>query len=531
MSDAVTLASSIFRDPRPAQERLVATVRDLTRARRDQLLLESAWTGLSSGLLLSCIWVLLVRIVPLPFNPWIGVACLVMAATMAAALVAWRRRPDELQVAILADLELDLQQKLSTAWELRASGTDEALIERLAEQAVKSVNIPRRCAYLFPRRANLWGRLTPAAAILLVLAGIVDVRRESIPAPPAPLDPLLAGEGERLREYGREMETRARRQGLMRSVAESQSLQRLGSRMAGSGLARQEALARLRELGMSLDTQRRQALSAGTQVSDFPDSQKATDGIFSTRDAALGELLQELLEGDFDPVQLGRLSEQAMMLSGAGVRPQDLRTALERLAEGEPAELREILERLSRVEPASREARELESAGEQVRLTRENLGDSERERETQVARIARAGIADGDPGRSVMGPGQKRFPGDEDARAAVYVTTRRSGRPTQPTETLGADSRSSSADPDVLIKPESRLGEGAAYSTRGRVLPRVGGIALENVELDARFAAQVEEVLSKEEIPLHERELVRRYFLSLSQGVTGESSRREGGTP
>jgi hypothetical protein len=51
------------------------------------------------------------------------------------------------------------------------------------------------------------------------------------------------------------------------------------------------------------------------------------------------------------------------------------------------------------------------------------------------------------------------------------------------------------------------------------------------VALDARFETQLEEVLSKDSYPPHYKEFVRRYFLSLSEGVSiergaGEAARR-----
>lgn len=39
-------------------------------------------------------------------------------------------------------------------------------------------------------------------------------------------------------------------------------------------------------------------------------------------------------------------------------------------------------------------------------------------------------------------------------------------------------------------------------------------------ELNARFDAQMEEVLSNESYPLHQKELIRRYFLQVSRGTT-----------
>ena len=78
-------------------------------------------------------------------------------------------------MAIQADLQLKLQQQLSTAWEFVSTAADPALGERLAVQAVRA-RLPQQPWFVFPLRVNLWGRLTPVAAVLLVLLSVVDLQ-------------------------------------------------------------------------------------------------------------------------------------------------------------------------------------------------------------------------------------------------------------------------------------------------------------------------------------------------------------------
>ena len=75
------------------------------------------------------------------------------------------------------------------------------------------------------------------------------------------------------------------------------------------------------------------------------------------------------------------------------------------------------------------------------------------------------------------------------------------------------------AEAEVGLRPVSRLRAGEVFSAPVRVLPRPGQATLDEVELDPRFSAQMEEALSKEDVPLHQKELIRRYFLTLSEGV------------
>jgi len=51
-----------------------------------------------------------------------------------------------------------------------------------------------------------------------------------------------------------------------------------------------------------------------------------------------------------------------------------------------------------------------------------------------------------------------------------------------------------------------------------QALPRLNEVSRPAAKIQRRFERQMEAVLAKEEYPLHRKELIRRYFLSLSQG-------------
>ena len=84
---------------------------------------------------------------------------------------------------------------------------------------------------------------------------------------------------------------------------------------------------------------------------------------------------------------------------------------------------------------------------------------------------------------------------------------------------------------ELAVKPRGQVRQGRVFTTEVRALPRPGRPAVEEQELEASFAAQLEEVLAKEEFPLHFKEYVRRYFLMLSRGVSREQTDTEGNTP
>ena len=519
MGNGGVWASSLSGERIPAAEQLDAAVRSLTHAKRRQVFVECGWTGLFWGLLGSCALVLVIRVGELAHSGWSGVALLFALSLAAAGVVAWRRRPDELDVTIFADLEMNLQQKLSTAWEFARSEADPALTERLAAQAVKERIYPRS-ERVFPLRINVWGKLTPVAATLLVLVSIVDLPRGAEPARLA-VDQILVEEGVRLREYGRQLEGRARREELPRSAGAARQMQRLGSRMESAVLSRRQALSRLRQLASSLDEQRRSALSGAIETRIGPVEMKALAASPIVRSSSLLALLRKLMDGGLAPGELELHGDDAAALSQLGITPEQLRAALESLAAGDDRELSEILEMLSQLDQAVREAEELQWAQEAVTRAQENLGETgvfaRRPADVEGAQSGEAAGASNPRDRLLGNPGMM---GDFAAPSRGYdrdLLAENRGRG----PSIGAET----ARGGVVMKPRSQLRQGQVFTSEARVLPRQGRPGAEQMALDPRFAAQMEEVLSKEQYPLHDKEFIRKYFLTLSEGIAADPSR------
>ena len=478
--------------PRPARERLSSAVAALTRARRLQVLIDHGFGGLLAGLGLAAFAVLVARLVPLPYAPWqLGGAAVIIAVAV-ALLVGWQRRLDALDVAIRADLALNLKQRLSTAWEIMSVRGDSELAERLSVQAVNA-GLPTHPGRLFPLRVNRWGRLAPLGAIALLLVAVIDLNWIQAPVP-REVDEQVVREGQRLGAFGREMQERARRDQLPRSAGRAAQLERLGTRMESGALNRGEALGQLRGMRDSLDKERMQAQAEANQTDIGP------------------------LRGTLDDAGTRALAEKLADLERSGVPRSSVEDALKRQLSGDNEELRELLEKLAQIDRARRDDRELRSAREQVRLALENLGESGAgtdggrepgirldfdEEEDRAAKSAADAGAD-ERRRSEMARGATRSgsPGDSS------VAPERRHAP------VGPDSR----DTGPVVKPESQAGEGEVLVTEARVLPKPGRPGVDNVAMSSEFAPQVEEVLSKEQYPAHYKELVRRYFLKLSQG-------------
>jgi hypothetical protein len=483
----------------------------LTRARRLQSLLDHGFGGLLAGLGLATIVMLVARLAPSAYSPFQLALAAVIVALIIALLLGWHRRPDSLEVAIRADLALRLKQCLSTAWEYMTVHGNTELTERLAAQAVKA-KLPARAGLVFPLRVNRWGRLAPLAATALLLAGVLDLSRLQAPTP-RKIDEQLVDEGRRLGAFAREMQERATRENLPRSVKQAEQLERLGARMEGGALSRSESMGLLRELGRSLEEDSRQALGRAGRKNI---ASLSPDGNASS--LAPGENPEERLERILRKGGDRRaLSEYLNDLARSGVPPRQAEEALKRFQEEDDEALRNILERLAQIEQARREQELLQGAREQVRLAQENLGES------TARAVAGSGLAidmgedeDRDGDRAANEGGDRSLPGEMSRGASRYGTQSDSSTAAERQRAPILDDPAKSGP---IVKPQGQVREGEELVTHGQVLPRAGRPSVENVPMRAEFAAQVEDVLSREQYPAHSREFIRRYFLNLSQGA------------
>jgi hypothetical protein len=513
MSQVASARDLWLGSPGPARERLSTAVAALTRARRLQVLVDHGFGGLLVGLGLATFAMLVARLVPLPHAPWqLGGAAVIIAVAL-ALLVGWQRRPDALEVAIRADLTLNLKQRLSTAWEFMTVHDDVKLAERLAVQAVKA-GLPIHAGRLFPLRVNRWGRLAPLAAIALLLVSVIDLNWIQAPVP-REVDEQVVREGQRLGAFGREMQERARRDRLPRSAGQAAQLERLGTRMESGALNRGEALGQLRGMRDSLDKERMQALAEANQTDIGPLRGESSP---LAPDSDPRATLEPMQRGTLDNADTRALAERLAELERSGVPRSDVEDALRRQLPVDNEGMREMLEKLAQIDRARKDGRELQSAREQVRLALENLGES-----------APGTDARRDPGIN-LDFDEEEDRGAKSAENAGADGRRRSGtaRGAARSGLLGdsrvaPDWQRAPVDPDSrdtgpVLKPESQAREGEVFVTEARVLPKPGRPSVENVAMSSEFSSQVEEVLSKEQYPAHYKELVRRYFLKLSQG-------------
>lgn len=501
-----------------AATRLERFVRDLTRARRLQILVELGGGGLFFGLIAACVPVLAVRLGGLPWSEWSAAALALGLALAGAAVLAWRRRPDDLQVSILADLELRLEQRLSTAWEFARREPGTPLTQRLAALALAR-KLPMTHV-VFPLRINIWGRLVPLAALLLALVALMDIAGR-VPALPVAADALVAEEGMRLREHGRRMEDRARRESLPKSRTAAGELQRLGARMESGAASRRQALRRLRALDASLEHERRALLAQGLPAgaADLAAGNLAASPLFS--DGRLGALLSSVAQGALSPGDLQMLGTETTWISALGIAPEELEEALARYASGEYEALRQLLEELSDIDHALRDAALLWDAERAVELARENLGE-------HGIMLGFRGDREGTPGEDggALALLATRAPVKPDEDGGPFAAFRGPGRGegVEPESLPSVSPRSSRKPEEVAMEIKGRPGEGEVFRTEARILPRTGVVSTPAAALSPVFRGDVEAVLARQSYPRRHRELVRRYFLRLSEGSSGDAS-------
>ncbi len=198
-------------EPRLAEERLAQFVRETSRQKHHEILFDYTCAGIFCALILSAAVVLYSRLGESGFPTNSSVAVLLSLALLGAIIMARWHRPDDLRVAVLADIKLKLKERLSTAWEFAHTQPGSEVAMRLAVQAVKQ-RLPLRSEPVFPLHINTWGRVIPIALALLVLASVIDLERITERSV-IELDDTVIDEGKRLREFAEQLAGLAEREG------------------------------------------------------------------------------------------------------------------------------------------------------------------------------------------------------------------------------------------------------------------------------------------------------------------------------
>ena len=535
-----------------AVEQVTTVVRALSQARWKRIYVDCASTALFIALLLAIVAVAAIRFGWLSLLPWIGpwigpwvepwmaILGLLSLALAGSTVIAYLRRPDELEVAIDADIKLNLKQRLSTAWEYISCDTQKRptrtaednedhdaqradAVQRLAMQAVRA-RLPARARanQVFASSANASAIMTPVAVIALILISIVDLDFTDRAAN-AETDQMVISEGVRLRDYGNRMQARARQRNLPRSDQQSLRLQELGNRMQSGALSRNEALSRLRDLDDELDSARRDAYNQGEQTNVGSLSTQAMSEGTQTRGLSARDVLQNILDGRIRPSEARSrmLGSDPSALSRLGISDAEMREALDRFSSGDRQALEKMIDKMSRADQSERDASELSKAREQVARARESLGEKNARANDDPTQTMGAAKDLNDAEPSTMPSGAAAAVDDAGERGGSMTggnrDDRRRKRERRPSNReLGVDENA------PQLKAQLQIREGGVFVSEARILPRATDMTVDNAQVDAQYTQQLEQVLSNDQYPLHYKEFIRRYFLNISEGVPAQ---------
>jgi len=454
-----------------ALEHLAATVNRLVRAETRQALTHYAFAGLFWGIAAGCVAVLVIRLWPLPVSiAHATISCIVIGLVV-GLIIGWVTRRSPMAVAILADIRLNLKQRLSSAWELYEHDKQSVTAAGISRQLLKSrTPIAERIFPLTRQSGNTeyahpgirWGRLLPAVALLLFLLNTLDFERlagQHI----GQVDSAVQREGTTLRTYGASLAQRARDDNLEASGQMAESMRQLGRRMESGALARGPALERLNELRRDINNVRQRLTPRNSNAdggNDYSDARRIIENAAS-----------ELADGNSSPSELRDNTSLERALVTADINQEAFRQAVEDAQNGDPESLEKMLQVLRENDPAERnradDAEELERAYERVQSIRENLGAETESRSSAPSGSDRGSQTDDD---------FAALPGDRsNAPNFVFGDQGRPGGGRSAAE----DSQAEGIAPDQdqpTVRPKAKINEGQELATQTRTAPKLGNI-------------------------------------------------------
>ncbi|MHC4948818.1 MAG: hypothetical protein ACYTG1_11235 [Planctomycetota bacterium] len=306
------------------------------------------------------------------FVPWTWVVpVLAVLAVAAAGLVWWRRRRDEIEVAMSVDERLDLREKFSTA--LHCAGRDDAFAQAALADAVTAARdrrVHERVRRLFrvaPPRGWWASPLIVLAAFMLSLLGQLDAFSDEEPAPAAAVVKAKLAAEDAVEAVIREIEDKP---------ALSKELEDLLGDLTEHGTdfdgarpeqIKRDAIKKVTDITRKLDEllsgekgKTADAIERSLQQLRPPEDGAAKDlgdslarGDFKAAKKALEEMMDKLQKGELNEEQQKKLAEQlqqmADQLEQLARQQQQLEKALEqagldpRLAQN-PQALQQALE-------------------------------------------------------------------------------------------------------------------------------------------------------------------------------------------
>ncbi|MEM9604841.1 MAG: hypothetical protein AAGA11_18395 [Pseudomonadota bacterium] len=521
--------SSAFRFSVPAGSRagtggatlaqLDSTVRRLAWAEGKQAVTHFALAGLFWGLLAACVAVVAVRLTGPPVTPTQALAICVVFGVALGAAIGWTKRRSPLSVAIVTDIRLNLKQRLSSAWELYERDPHSSQARDLAAQLQRvRTLVGHRVFPLSSRSGNAdfcypgvrWGRLVPIAALLLLLVSSLELTPSGSALETA-IDPAVQREGAVLQAYSAALAQRAASEQLAASSEVAEDMGRLGRRMQGGSLSRDQAVTRLNDLRLDI-----RDASAELAAQTGGGQTGSTEALARARQQ-LEQAAQNALNGTPSASNALELSTLDRALDGTDINPEAFRRAMSAAEDGDTEPLESLLQTLRERQRSARDAEELERAYRRVQSSRDNLDDSAGSAESGQPGLGRSDSDDN--ARGEPGPGVMELE-DRDASARVFRhAAQRGGHGTSP------DARQSEVTDNGLdldlpdIRASGTVTEGQDIVVQTRVQPTVNAVAGRARAVGLPQHQQLEAILANDTVPTHQKDYVKCYFLQLSRAV------------
>jgi hypothetical protein len=472
--------------------------------------------GLGLDVLLGGVLAALLATVLTTLLGWAGPLLAVYGA-LAVGLVgifaglAWRVQSAKLEVLTSADRAHDFHAALSTAYEYLSHHATNPFVPGLAavaERLAPRVDVRRVFPLHLPRR--VWSiPLLIAATFGFSMLKVTPLRFDEVHEPDAVRH--VAREGQRLEEWGRDLEELAKREQLDRSMILARQMQQLGQRLQREGGEQGQATERIATLAQYLQ-RLQQELRERALMSDTG-AMAAQDVLMSGQNVKreLRDILQ-MLQQDVPARDMAAMAEQSVLRLSRqlGQNPQ-LENLLQNLRAGDLETARQLLRDVLQQQQASEEVEHLDRARRALEYSSRSIqrggqSDTATSRSRSQPDSSGQGSMDmGDEGMfSESMPGMEDFPspGSEDG-IGTSTTTRQYHDPTL----------RESEQP--VSNVEVKSGEGAMRLSYIRHLPMPNEAQVPVEKAVVQYQHAAEEVLTQEQIPRAYREQIKQYFLSL----------------
>ena len=446
------------------------------RKQREEVLLRT----LCAALMLALIFAPLHALLPIGWLRW-----LVPAVLFALLAPLFRRRwraPDSARAASLFDKTLGLEERALTAWELSERDPTSAtaqLVFKQAEEKLRSVQ-PRA---LFPRRV-IWPAYLALPLFALWFTVLwLDLDRGNDQAQPA----APASLAQKAREFSRELQEKARNEGLRESLKLGQELEKVARKGIESKTADEQLKKELAATSKKFDDA---AKSGGNTDSASASQQSLKDlqaELAAARDLAQ---LPDLPKG---AEELGRQWAERLATMPQLKRQMD-KSARAGQGPGQ-RDLKAFLDQLERQVSGELDRRALLDAQQYLQ---QMMQQGQGERSENYARSDGQGEEDAAPdGAKDKNPSS--LPGKEPGKKSEEIRSLPEFRADSSTHVKGA------------------LGEGASSGLLFKGKPMPGKSAVSPEEVVASYRRQAEQELNSERVPEGLKETIKNYFLSLEE--------------